>query len=178
MAISPPDQRGRALARVFGGITLAQVVGVPLGAWLAYRFGWHSTFWTVAVLAGLSAVVLLYAIPRNVTFQATTLSTIAGALKNFRLMFAVTFTATIMSAVYIVFTFFGPLIEASAGTNPETRTFYLLLSDWCGGWKLHRRLPQRPHWPEEHADPRLHRADGPHAAVLRHPVEPGAVLPC
>lgn len=127
VAISPPEQRGRALARVFGGITLAQVIGVPFGAWLAYRFGWHSTFWTAAVLAAISALVLLRAIPRDVSVQATTVTTIVAAMKDARLMVAVTFTATIMSAVYIVFTFFGPLIEASAGTNPETRTFYLVL---------------------------------------------------
>ena len=127
VAISPPEQRGRALAKVFGGVTLAQVVGVPLGAWLAYRFGWHSTFWTVAGLSALCTMVLVRAIPRNVEFQATNLTTILSALGNGRLMFAVTFTATIMTAVYIVFTYFGPLIEASAGSNPETRTFYLVL---------------------------------------------------
>ena len=32
VVISPPEQRGRALAKVFGGLTLAQVIGVPLGA--------------------------------------------------------------------------------------------------------------------------------------------------
>ena len=36
-AVALPEQRGRAMARVFAGITLAQVVGVPLGAWLGYR---------------------------------------------------------------------------------------------------------------------------------------------
>lgn len=127
VAISPVEQRGRALAKVFGGLTLAQVAGVPLGAWLAYRFGWHSTFWTIAALAAVTTVVLFKAIPASVRVQATTLSTILSALSNGRLMLAVTFTATIMTAVYIVFTFFGPLIEASAGNNPETRTFYLVL---------------------------------------------------
>jgi predicted MFS family arabinose efflux permease len=42
-------------------------------------------------------------------------------------MFAVTFTATLIGAIYVVFTYFGPLIEASAGTNAETRTSYLVL---------------------------------------------------
>jgi DHA1 family inner membrane transport protein len=135
---------------VFGGITLAQVVGVPLGAWLAYRFGWHSTFWTVAGLSAFSALVLWRNIPRDVNFQATSVSTILGALRNGRLMLAVTFTATIMSAVYIVFTFFGPLVEASAGGNPETRTFYLVLfglgavvGNYVGGFLTDRIGPKR-----------------------------------
>lgn len=127
VAVSPPDQRGRALAQVFGGMTLAQVVGVPAGAWLAYRFGWEATFWVVAALAALGAPLLFRMIPRDLMFQATTVGTIVSAMKDVRLMVATGFTATIMMAVYIVFTFFGPLIEASVGSNPETRTFYLVL---------------------------------------------------
>ena len=150
VAISPPEQRGRALAKVFGGLTLAQVAGVPLGAWLAYRFGWHSTFWTVAALSAASALVLFYAIPRNISFQPTTLASIVSSLKNGRLMLAVIFTATIMTAIYVVFTFFGPLIEASAGTNAETRTFYLVLfgigavvGNYIGGFLSDRIGPKR-----------------------------------
>lgn len=150
VAISPPERRGRALAKVLGGLTLAQVAGVPLGAWLAYRFGWHSTFWTVAALSAASALVLFYAIPRNISFQPTTLASIVSSLKNGRLMLAVTFTATIMTAIYVVFTFFGPLIEASAGTNAETRTFYLVLfgigavvGNYIGGFLSDRIGPKR-----------------------------------
>jgi predicted MFS family arabinose efflux permease len=150
VVISPAEHRGRALAKVFGGLTLAQVAGVPLGAWLAYRFGWHSTFWVVAALSALAALILRRAIPKDVSFQVTTVTTIVSAFRNLRLMVAVTFTATIMAAVYIVFTFFGPLIEASAGTNPETRTFYLVLfgvgaviGNYMGGFLTDRIGPKR-----------------------------------
>jgi predicted MFS family arabinose efflux permease len=42
-------------------------------------------------------------------------------------MVAVTFTATLMASVYVVFTFFGPLIEASAGANADTRPLFFML---------------------------------------------------
>ena len=127
VAVASPEQRGRALAKVYGGMTLAQVAGVPFGAWLAYRFGWHAPFFVVAGAAALCAAVLVRSIPANVSFPAGNLSSIVTALGDRRLMIAVTFTATVMAAVYVLFTFFAPLIEASAGSNPETRAAYLML---------------------------------------------------
>lgn len=127
VAVAPPEQRGRALAKVYGGMTLAQVAGVPAGAWLAYRFGWHAPFFVVAAMAALCAAVLVRSIPANVSFPAGNLASIVTALGNKKLMIAVSFTATVMAAVYLLFTFFAPLIQASTGSNPETRAAYLML---------------------------------------------------
>ncbi|HUR43907.1 MAG TPA: MFS transporter [Aestuariivirga sp.] len=127
VAVSSPEGRGKALATVFGGVTLAQVVGVPFGAWMAYRFGWASTFWAVAGLAVMGVAVLFFAIPRDVRFQAAGVQAILAAMKDRHAMFATAFTATFITAIYIVFTFFGPLIEASIGSNPEIRTGFLVL---------------------------------------------------
>lgn len=127
VSLSAPQNRGKALSVVFGGLTFAQVVGVPLGAWLAYRFGWQSTFWLVTLLAASGLVVVLAAIPRAVAFQASSLSAITETMGDWRTVFAITFTATFIAAIYMVFTFFGPLIEASIGVDPELRTLYLML---------------------------------------------------
>ena len=127
VAISAPETRGKALATVFGGVTLAQVIGVPMGAWLAYRFGWAAAFWTVSALAAIGCATLAATVPRDIRFQASTMATVLTALKDLPVMFATAFTATFIAAIYIVFTFFGPIIEASVGSNPEIRTFYLVL---------------------------------------------------
>ena len=121
--MSRTEERGRALAKVFGGMTMAQVAGVPLGAWLAYRFGWHAPFFLAAALAALCARSCCCGrSPPSLHFPAGNVRAILGALGNLRLMVAVTFTATLMAAVYVVFTYFAPLIEVSAGSNPEART--------------------------------------------------------
>lgn len=150
VAVSPPGERGRALARVFAGITLAQVVGVPLGAWAAYRFGWQAPFFITAALAGICVAVLIRAIPPGLQAPGGHVSGILPALRDRRLMIAVTFTATLMAAVYVVFTYFGPLIEASAGLNPEARTAYLVLfgvgavcGNLMGGYLSDRAGPRR-----------------------------------
>ncbi len=127
VAVAPPELRGQALAKVFSGMTLAQIFGVPLGAWLAYRFGWHSPFYIVAAGAAVCAVVLLRAMPANITFPAGNIRTIVSSLGDRRLLLAVSLTGIIMAGIYMVFTFFSPLMEASVGANNEMRSAYLML---------------------------------------------------
>ena len=50
----PPERRGRALAIVGGGISLAVAIGVPMGAFVGSHFGWRMTFLGVAVLAAIA----------------------------------------------------------------------------------------------------------------------------
>ena len=150
VAVTAPEQRGWALAKVFGGMTMAQVAGVPLGAWAAYRFGWHAPFFLAAALAAGCALVLYRAIPASLQFPSGNVRAVLGALRDLRLMVSVTFTATLMAAVYVVFTYFAPLIEVSAGSNPEARTAYLVLfglgamgGNYVGGYLSDRLGPIR-----------------------------------
>jgi DHA1 family inner membrane transport protein len=150
VAVTSPEERGWALAKVFGGMTMAQVAGVPFGAWAAYRLGWHAPFFIAAGLAALCAVVLLRAIPSSLQFPSGNVRAVLGALGDLRLMVSVSFTATLMAAVYVVFTYFAPLIEVSAGSNPEVRTAYLVLfglgamgGNFAGGYLSDRLGPVR-----------------------------------
>ena len=52
----PPQRRARAVARVMLGLTVANVVGVPLATLLGQQLGWRATYWAVAVI-GAGAVV-------------------------------------------------------------------------------------------------------------------------
>jgi predicted MFS family arabinose efflux permease len=150
VAVTSTENRGWALAKVFGGMTMAQVAGVPLGAWLAYRFGWQAPFFLSAALAAICTLVLIKAIPPSLQFPAGNVRATFRALGDFRLMVSVTFTATLMAAIYIVFTYFAPLIEMSAGSNPEARTLYLVLfglgamcGNYVGGYLSDRIGPLR-----------------------------------
>jgi predicted MFS family arabinose efflux permease len=140
VTLSSAEKRGRALSTVFGGITMAQVIGVPAGAWMAYQFGWAAAFWIAAALALLALVAVIRGIPSDITFQSTEVRAILATLLHWRTTFAVGFTASFIGAIYVVFTFFGPLIEASVGQDAELRSLYLLIfglgaiaGNWAGG---------------------------------------------
>ena len=61
--IVAPEHRGKALAVVIGGQTVALALGVPLGTWVAYAFHWRTTFWLVGVLALIAAVLIRWRLP-------------------------------------------------------------------------------------------------------------------
>ncbi|MDB5995084.1 MAG: transporter [Pseudomonas sp.] len=65
-AIVRPEKRGRALAIVNGGLSIAVAFGVPLGALLGDRWGWRITFAGVAVLATIATAGLMFGLPQGI----------------------------------------------------------------------------------------------------------------
>lgn len=64
-----PERRGRALAIVGGGLSMAIAFGVPLGALLGAQFGWRLTFIGVAAISVIAITVLYIGIPRELGGQ-------------------------------------------------------------------------------------------------------------
>ena len=58
-----PARRGRAVASVMLGLSVANVVGVPLATWLGQQAGWRTTYLLAAVLALVTAAGVLAAVP-------------------------------------------------------------------------------------------------------------------
>jgi DHA1 family inner membrane transport protein len=114
-ALVVPEHRGRALATIFGGFTLAQVFGVPAGAWLGYSFGWRTAFWVVAALSAVAAAVLFKLAPRKLKIPATSLRTLGEVLATPRLIIAICLTAFFFGALYALYTYLAAFLEVRHG---------------------------------------------------------------
>jgi len=125
-SVSAPEARGRALARVFLGMTLAQALGIPLGSFVGYTFGWRAAFAIVLVLSITTLLLVLRTVPRRVAFQANSLRTLAEALADWRSLVSILVTATIISSPYFVYTFITPLLEARMGFGRDGVALVLL----------------------------------------------------
>ncbi|MER6940532.1 MFS transporter, partial [Nocardioides sp. NPDC000441] len=55
----PEDRKGRALAILLSGTTIAMVAGVPAGALLGTAAGWRTTFWAIALLCVPATIGIL-----------------------------------------------------------------------------------------------------------------------
>ncbi len=128
-AMVPAERRGRALAIVTGGISLAVALGVPLGALIGGRFGWRMTFVGVAVLGAAALAGLLIGIPRSAG------SGIAAAGLRDRLalvrqpaVFATLSITTLWAAgAYTVYTYIAPFLASVAGVGASAIGYVLFL---------------------------------------------------
>ncbi|TXL85568.1 MFS transporter [Streptomyces sp. IB2014 016-6] len=110
-----PARATRAVGVMMGGLTLANVVGVPIGSFVGHYTGWRGPFWALAVLAALAAGFVGRFIPR--TEQRTEVSVRAEVrtLKQGRLWLALGAAVLIMGGVLATYTYITPLLTDRAG---------------------------------------------------------------
>ncbi|WP_405993030.1 MFS transporter [Streptomyces sp. NBC_00986] len=59
----PPERASRAVALMFAGLTVANVLGVPFGALVGERWGWRATFWAITAIGAVALVAIAVLVP-------------------------------------------------------------------------------------------------------------------
>lgn len=127
--LAPPERRGRAIALVFAGFSLASVVGVPLGTCVGGEFGWRSAFVLVAALALLAIILLAKTLPRGVPVAVVARRSWFRLFRQLAPMLAVTATALNMAGQYALFTYIAALLAQLHGIGPTGLSALLV---WFG----------------------------------------------
>jgi len=128
-ALVAPERRGRAIAIINGGITVAIALGVPLGAVIGNSVGWRMTFVGVALLSTVAVVGLATGLPRGVGAGMTT-TTLSQRLDVLRLPGVLsTLLVTTLWAIggYTVYTYVAPVMAATVGLSGEKIGYVLFL---------------------------------------------------
>lgn len=105
VAIASPERRGRAVALVTSGITVATVVGVPLGSLIGNQFGWRATFALVAALGAIALAGLLLGLPRGLPRTTATISQRLAVAGNSEVLYALATTMLWGAGGFTVFTY-------------------------------------------------------------------------
>ncbi|MFG1909703.1 Cmx/CmrA family chloramphenicol efflux MFS transporter [Kribbella sp. NPDC048928] len=121
MTLVRADSRARAMSVVTGGLTVATIVGLPLGTVLGQHLGWQSAFWTVAGLCVLAMAGVLATVPagRPDPAQAPRLRDEFRALGNTRLWLAFGTTALVTATILVIFSYLAPLLTETVGLSVE-----------------------------------------------------------
>lgn len=130
--ISPPAERGRAIALVFAGFTAATALGVPFGTYLGLVVGWRLTFAAVALLAVLAVAFVAVFVPRRVDAPPADIRVFARALRQPLLMATLAVTLVQMAAQLSVFTYVAPYVQERVAVGAVGITLLFLANGAAG----------------------------------------------
>jgi DHA1 family inner membrane transport protein len=122
-----PDRRARAVALMFTGLTLANVLGVPLGTAIGQAYGWRSTFAVVTGIGILTIIGLIAILPKDSNEEQGNIFREIAALKNGHLWLALSTTVFFSASMFALFTYIAPLLRDVTGLSPEGVTWTLFL---------------------------------------------------
>jgi len=86
------NMAGKAVGQMFAGLTLANVLGVPLGAWIGNAFGWNSTFLAVGALGAITMIILIFTIPHQGRDAPVSVRKQLGAFRDANLLTSLAMT--------------------------------------------------------------------------------------
>ncbi|MFH8289298.1 Cmx/CmrA family chloramphenicol efflux MFS transporter [Streptomyces sp. NPDC018059] len=111
-------QRARAMAVMIGGLSIANVLGVPAGAFLGEHFGWRSAFWAVGAASAVALVGVLTLIPRiPPPAEKPRLKKEIAIYADRQIWLSVTITALAAGGVFCAFSYLSPLLTDVAGLS-------------------------------------------------------------
>ena len=132
VALVEPARRGRALSLVFLGVSLSYVIGLPLGAWFGFRYGWQWPIALVAALAGLAGIVLATLLPRDIAAPGASFKGLVPLLAQRAVVWTLSLTLLYFIAIFVVFSYIGPVLQALQPMSTERLSVTLMLFGLSG----------------------------------------------
>ncbi|MFJ6935277.1 Cmx/CmrA family chloramphenicol efflux MFS transporter [Streptomyces sp. NPDC101132] len=121
IAMVPVDSRARAMAVMIGGLSIANVLGVPAGAFLGEHFGWRSAFWAVAAASAIALAGILALVPRiPLPERRPSLARELRIYRDRQVWLSVAVTALAAGGVFCAFSYLAPLLTDVAGLDSGT----------------------------------------------------------
>ncbi|SFQ23654.1 MFS transporter, DHA1 family, inner membrane transport protein [Amycolatopsis arida] len=127
-SMAGPGNRAKAVSMMFLGLTLANVVGVPLGTLLGQRVGWRATFVVVAVI-GLAAIAgIAKLVPHQGVPTETSLRGELAAFRRPQVWLALAIVTFGLGGTFACLSYVAPVLTDVAGFEPSSVTLLLALA--------------------------------------------------
>jgi len=140
-----PGNRGRGTAYVLGGLTIANVIGVPAITWLGQAADWRVAYVAVASVFALTLVMIAIAVP---SMQGNPHSTVRGELSAFarpQVWFALATGAVGFGGLFAAYTYVAPMVTEVTGLGAAVVPIVLIVfglgmtgGNLFGGWFVDR----------------------------------------
>ena len=141
-----PQRASRAVSQVYFGIAGAMVFGIPAGTLGATAFGWRGTFWVLAVLSLVMAVLLLIVMPTLDAPKRQRIGEQMSILKRPVFVAQLVLSVLAFTASFTAYTYLADLLGNVAGIPAAHVGWWLmgfgaigLVGNWIGGLMAERR---------------------------------------
>lgn len=143
----PKNKQAGAVAAMFMGLTIANVVGVPMATWAGDQIGWRTSFWGIAALGVLAMISLRLTLPRVAAPTGGHVLAELKVLGRGSVLAALALTVIGSSAMFTVFTYITPILQEETGASIGFVTAMLVtygvgltVGNWLGGKFADRSL--------------------------------------
>ncbi|MBA0053919.1 MFS transporter [Streptomyces sp. AJS327] len=120
VSLVPVTARARAMAIMLGGLSIANVGGVPAGSLLGQEFGWRSAFWAVAILSAVGLVGVIAFVPATRPPSGADAPRLRAEIRIYadrQVWLALITIALNAGAVFALFSYLSPLLTDVAGLD-------------------------------------------------------------
>jgi DHA1 family inner membrane transport protein len=139
-SLVPPQRQAAAVSAMFMGLTIANVVGVPLAAWAGEALGWRAAFWGIGGIGAFTMVALWKTLPAIPAPLGGNARAELRALAHRPVWIALGLTVLSSSAMFTVFTYVVPILRIETGASTSFVTAMLVtygvgltVGNWLGG---------------------------------------------
>ncbi|MFE3138370.1 MFS transporter [Streptomyces scopuliridis] len=122
-----PEKKAGAIAMMFTGLTVANVVGVPFGTFLGQSAGWRATFLVVAGLGVLGLAGIAKLVPEQPRPEGVRIRHELAAFRNAQVLLAMAMTVLGFGGVFAAITYITPMMTETAGFADSSVTWLLVL---------------------------------------------------
>ena len=122
-----PSKKAGAIAIMFTGLTLANVLGVPFGTLLGQNFGWRSTFWAITVIGVIALVGIATLVPVQARGEAESLRNEFGAFRSTQVWLSLSITILGYGGMFGAFTYIAFTLTEVSGFASSTVPWLLIV---------------------------------------------------
>lgn len=125
--LAGPGRSAAAIARMFTGLTVANVLGVPAGTWIGQHFGWHATFAVIALIGVVGIAAVLTMLPPLPSHERVDVRAETRALGKLQVVLAMVMTIIGFGAVFAAITYVAPLAVHVSGFAEADVTWLMVV---------------------------------------------------